>query len=162
MWSKFANLTPALEKPLAYLEQFDLSVDFTLSEVFIWKTIDNTLVMSEHDKKEYDFLLNLILHEVFVTGTVDKIHLLVISENEVELLSNVLPWTLIAFAKQHVILLLGTVKLWAIDLLTDFEIEIESEFEDLQIKGCSEPFNFRKLVSKGNIISNYIKSSRFT
>ena len=35
MWSKFANLTPALEKPLAYLEQFDLSVDFTLSEVFI-------------------------------------------------------------------------------------------------------------------------------
>ena len=90
MWSKFANLTPALEKTLAYLEQFDLSVDFTLSEVFIWKTIDNTLVMSEHDKKEHDFLLNLILHEVFVTGTVDKIHLLVISENEVELLANVL------------------------------------------------------------------------
>ena len=46
--------------------------------------------MSEHDKKEYDFLLNLILHELFVTGTVDKIHLLVISENEVELLANVL------------------------------------------------------------------------
>ena len=58
--------------------------------MFIWKTIDNTLVMSEHDKKEYDFLLNLILHELFVTGTVDKIHLLVISENEVELLANVL------------------------------------------------------------------------
>ena len=46
--------------------------------------------MSEHDKKEYDFLLNLILHELFVTGIVDKIHLLVISENEVELLANVL------------------------------------------------------------------------
>ena len=86
---------------------------------------------------------------MFVTGTVDKIHLLVISENEVELLANVLPWTLVAFAKQHLILLLETVKLWAIDLLTDFEIEIESEFEDLEIKGCSELFNFRKLVWKG-------------
>ena len=40
--------------------------------------------MSEHDEKEYDFLLEFILHEVFVTGTVDKTNLLVISENEVE------------------------------------------------------------------------------
>ena len=40
--------------------------------------------MSEHNKEEYDFLLKFILHEVFVTGTVDKTHLLVISENEVE------------------------------------------------------------------------------
>ena len=47
--------------------------------------------MSEHDKKEYDFLLNLILHELFVTGTVDKIHLLVISENDVKLFTHVLP-----------------------------------------------------------------------
>ena len=47
-------------------------------------------MVSEHDK-EYDFLLKFILHEVLVTGTVDKIHLLVISENEVELLTNVLP-----------------------------------------------------------------------
>ena len=47
-------------------------------------------MVSELDK-EYDFLLKFILHEVLVTGTVDKIHLLVISENEVELLTNVLP-----------------------------------------------------------------------
>ena len=32
--------------------------------------------------------------------------------------------------------------------MTDVEIEIESEFEDLEIKGCSEPFNFRKLLSR--------------
>ena len=43
--------------------------------------------MSEHDKEEYDFLLKFILHEV----SVDKTHLPVISENEVELLTNVLP-----------------------------------------------------------------------
>ena len=48
------------------------------------------LVVSEHDK-EYDFLSKFILHEVLVTGTVDEIHLLAISENEVELLINVLP-----------------------------------------------------------------------
>ena len=46
--------------------------------------------MAERDK-EYDFLSKFMLHEVFVTGTVDEIHLLVISENEVELLTNVLP-----------------------------------------------------------------------
>ena len=49
------------------------------------------LVVSEHDKEEYDFLLEFMLREVFVIGTVDKTHLLVISENEVELLINVLP-----------------------------------------------------------------------
>ena len=31
-------------------------------------------------------------------------------------------------------------------LLTDVEIEIESKLEDLEIKGCSEPFIFRKLL----------------
>ena len=41
--------------------------------------------------KEYDFLSKFMLHEVFVTGTVDEIHLIVISENEVELLTIVLP-----------------------------------------------------------------------
>ena len=46
--------------------------------------------MCEHDK-EYYILSKFILHEVFVAGTVDEIHLLVISENEVELLTNVLP-----------------------------------------------------------------------
>ena len=55
--------------------------------MLIWETIDkkDLLVVSKHDKEEYDFLLEFILHEVFVTGTVDKTHLLVISENEVEL-----------------------------------------------------------------------------
>ena len=40
-------------------------------------------MVSEYDKEEYGFLLQL-LHEVFVTGTVDKTHLLIISENDVE------------------------------------------------------------------------------
>ena len=48
------------------------------------------LVMYDHDQ-EYDSLLKFVLHEVCVTGTVDKTHLLVISENEVEFLVNVLP-----------------------------------------------------------------------
>ena len=39
------------------------------------------LVVTEHEK-EYDFLSKFILREVFVTGTVDEIHLLVISEND--------------------------------------------------------------------------------
>ena len=47
-------------------------------------------MVSEHDK-EYDFLSKFILHEVFVTGTVDEIHLLAISGNEVESLTNGLP-----------------------------------------------------------------------
>ena len=45
--------------------------------------------MSEHDK-EHDFLSKFILHEVFVIGSEDEIHLIVISENEVELLTNAL------------------------------------------------------------------------
>ena len=122
--------------------------------MFIWETVErkDLLVLSEDDK-EYDFLLKLILHEVFVTGTVDEIHLLEISENEVELLINVLPWTPIEFAKQHLILLLETVKFWGIDLLKDVEIEIASELEDLEIKVCSELFNFRKLLSKEGKLS---------
>ena len=79
------------------------------------------LVVFEHDK-EYDFLSKFIWHEVFVTETVDEINLLVISENVVELLTNVLPWTRVELGKQHLILLLETVKIWGIDLLTDFEI----------------------------------------
>ena len=50
-------------------------------------------MVSEYDKEEYDFLLKFISHEVLVTGTVDKTHLLAIYENEVELLTKVLPWT---------------------------------------------------------------------
>ena len=46
--------------------------------------------MSEHDKEEHVFLLEFILHEVFLAGTVDQITLPVISENEVESFTNVL------------------------------------------------------------------------
>ena len=92
-------------------------------------------MVPEHDKK-YKFLSKFILHEVFVTETVDEIHFLVICENEVGLLTNVLPWTPVDPAKQHLILLLETVKFWGIDLLTDVEIEIESKLQDLEIKGC--------------------------
>ena len=119
-----------------------LLLEFTLHEVFIWETED-LLVVSEHDK-EYDFLSKFILHEVSVTWTEDEILLLVISENGVELLTNVLPWTPVEPVKQHLILLLETVKFWGIDLLTDVEIEIESELEGSEIKGCSKLFNFRK------------------
>ena len=53
------------------------------------ETVDKKylLVVSEHDKEEYDSLLKFILHEVFVTGTADKTRLLVTPENEVELLT---------------------------------------------------------------------------
>ena len=44
---------------------------------------NDLLVVSEHDREEHDFLLEFILCAVFATGTVDKTHLLVISENEV-------------------------------------------------------------------------------
>ena len=67
-----------------------------------------------------------------------------------------LPWTPVELAKQHLILLLETVKFWGIDLLKDVEIEIESELEDLEIKGCSELFNFRKLLSKEEKLSAVI------
>ena len=93
---------------------------------------------------------------MFVTGTVDLTHLLVISENEVELLTYVLFWTPGEFTKQYLILLLETVKFWGIDLLADVEIEIESELEDLEIKGCSEPFNFRKLLWRDEKLSAII------
>ena len=62
--------------------------------------------MSEHDKEEHDFLLEFILYEVLVTGTVNKTHLLVTSENKVQLLTNALPSTPVEFAKQYLILLL--------------------------------------------------------
>ena len=32
--------------------------------------------------------------------------------------------------------------------MTDVEIETESELEDLEIKGCSKLFNFRKSLSR--------------
>ena len=126
--------------------------------MFIWETVDkkDLLVVSENDKEEYEFLLKFISHEEFVTGTVHKTHLLVITEDEVELFINVLPWNPVESAKQHLILLLEKVKVWGIDLLTDVEIEIESELEDLEIKGCSELLNFRKVLSREEKLSAII------
>ena len=37
--------------------------------------------------------------------------------------------------------------------MTDVELEIESKLEDLEIKGCSEPVNFRKLLSREEKLS---------
>ena len=92
---------------------------------------------------------------MFIRGTLDKTHLLLISENEVELLTNVLPWTSDELAKEYLILLLETVNFWGIDLLKDGEIEIESKLEDLEIKTCSELFTF-KLLSKEKKLSGII------
>ena len=58
--------------------------------------------------------------------------------------------------KQYLILPLETVKFWEKDLLTDVEIEIESKLEYLEIKGCSVPFNFRKLLSREEKLSAII------
>ena len=125
---------------LEWLEEYDLSLHFTLQEVLIWETVDrkDLLVVSEYDKKEDGFLLEFILQEVFITGTADKTH-------DVELLTTVLPWTPVELAKQYLILLLETVKFVGKYFLTDIEIEIESWLEDLEIKVCSVSFNFRKL-----------------
>ena len=54
------------------------------------------------------------------------------------------------------ILFLETVKSFGIALLIDVETEIESELEDLEIKGGSEPFNFRKLLSREKKLSAVI------
>ena len=62
--------------------------------------------MSEYDKKEYDFSSEFIKLEVFFRRTVDKTYLLVMSENDVELLTNVLPLTRIELAKQDLTLIL--------------------------------------------------------
>ena len=94
------------------------------------------LVVSEYDEEKNDFLLEFILHKVFVRGTVYKTHLLVMSENNIELLANVLPWLPAELAKQYLMLLLETVKFWGIDLLTYVGTEIESVLENLEIKGC--------------------------
>ena len=58
--------------------------------------------------------------------TIDKTHLLVASENNIEFLTNALPWTPFEPAKQFLTLLLETVKFLGKDILTNVEIEIES------------------------------------
>ena len=40
--------------------------------------------------------------------------------------------------------------------MADVEIEIEPELEELEIKGCWEMFNFRKLLSKEEKLSAII------
>ena len=89
----FTSVVIGLEKTLEQLEEYDLLLDFTLLEVFIFEAVDKKylLVVYEYDKEEYDFLLDFALHEVLVTGTVDKTHLFVMFENDIELLANVLP-----------------------------------------------------------------------
>ena len=88
----------------------------------------------------------LCCEKVFAKGTENKTYLLVISKNDylpmsylelqLNLLSNIFDFT----TRNN--------KLLGIDLLTDVEIEIKSELEDLDIKGCSESFNYRKLLSR--------------
>ena len=45
--------------------------------------------MSEYDKEKYNFLSELILQDVFATGTVDKAHLLAISNKDAYVFTNV-------------------------------------------------------------------------
>ena len=53
-------------------------------------------MVSEYDKKEYDFSLEFTLHEVFIWA-----QLLAMSENDAELLTNLSPWTPAEHAKQY-------------------------------------------------------------
>ena len=61
--------------------------------------------MSEYDKLNYYFSLEFLLHEAFVRGTVDESQLLEMSENGVELLTNILPWTQVELRKRYLIFL---------------------------------------------------------
>ena len=114
--------------------------------------LENTLEWLE----EYDLPFEFTLHEMFATGTVGKAHLLAISKNDVELITNVLLWTPAELAKQYLILPLETVKFWEKDLLADVEIEIEWELEHLEIKDWSVSFNFSKLFSRVEKLSAII------
>ena len=67
---------------------------------------ESLLVVSEYGKEEYGFLLELV-YELFLTGTVD---LLVMSQNDAELVTNVLSRAPVLFAKQYLTLLLETVR----------------------------------------------------
>lgn len=57
--------------------------------MFVWEAVEkkDVLVVYEYDKEEHCFILEFTLHELFVSGTLEM------SENEVKLLTNVLPWT---------------------------------------------------------------------
>ena len=58
------------------------------------------LAVFEYEKEAHNFSLEFTLHKMFVRRTLDKKDLLAISENEVELLTNVLPWTPVELAKK--------------------------------------------------------------
>ena len=58
-------------------------------------------------KKNTIFYYSLYYMKCF-TGTVVKTHLLLMSKNDVQLLTNVSHWTPVKFAKQFLILLIGT------------------------------------------------------
>ena len=58
-------------------------------------------MVSEYDKKQYDFSLEFTLHEVFIWA-----QLLAMSENDAEFLTNLSPWTPAEHAKQYLILIL--------------------------------------------------------
>ena len=61
------------------------------------------------------------------------------SESDVELLTDVLPWTPVELAVHYLILLLKTLT------FTNSGIKIDTDLEYLEIKGCFEPLSFRKL-----------------
>ena len=54
----FTSFAIGSEKTIEYIEEYDLSLEYTLHEVFIWETVykKDLLVVYEHDKQEYDFL----------------------------------------------------------------------------------------------------------
>ena len=79
--------------------------------------------------------------------------MLVRSENNIEFLTNALPWTPFGPAKQYLTLLLETVKFLGKDILTDVEIEIESEMKGLKIKGCSMRLTFWVISSREENLS---------
>ena len=118
--------------------------------MFIWETVDkeDLLEVSEYDKEEYDFLLEFILHEEclllkHIDKRIDKTYLLVTSENNIEFLTNALPWTPFGPAKQYLTLLLETVKFLGKDILTDVEIWLLSAIQVLSY-----------IIKRGEIISN--------
>ena len=51
----FTSALIVLEKTLEWLEEYDLSLEFTLHEAFIWETADkkDLCEMAEYDKWEY-------------------------------------------------------------------------------------------------------------
>ena len=81
-----SSVATDLEKTLEYLEEYDLLLEFTLHEVFVWKFVDkkDLLVVSENDKEEKWFFVRVYITWI-VIGTEGNTHLLVMSQNDVYL-----------------------------------------------------------------------------